>query len=384
MANSNFSVLLILENAGAGSGRHVVDLAKGLLNNGHQVTLVYSQRRLEDWFEAALRDLTELKIKTIDMLRGPSLKDFSALLKLRRFIKDNGPFHVIHGHSSKGGAFARLAGLGTKACRVYTPHAFFTLQPELPLKKRLFYSLLETTLAKLSHSIICVSKAEYCHAQTLGIANRKLHIVTNGLAPLPPADRAHARALMGLCEQDICVGFVGRLAPQKSVHRLISAFATSAAKSPNSKLVLVGDGPLLNELTTQAQQLGVADKIVWMGQADGPALMAGFDIFALTSEYEAFPYVLLEAAARALPFVITRVGGVDEIVQHQVNGYIAEQNDQVSLTKYLSKLCDNQQQRETMGQASLQQVAAYDVETMVQRIEQVYACSDYRDKGLNH
>jgi hypothetical protein len=102
----------------------------------------------------------------------------------------------------------RRVGRGVAA--VYTPHALITLDPGLGLARRLVYGTLERLLAPLGERIICVSGEERAHALRLGIDGRRLALVPNGLATLPPADRAAARRALRLAEADVCVGFVGR------------------------------------------------------------------------------------------------------------------------------------------------------------------------------
>jgi len=357
-------ILLILENAGAGSGRHVVDLSRELLHRGNEVTLVYSQTRVEQWFTDAIAETAGLRTFCIDMVRGPSLRDFASLAQIRNVVaRDKSEFDIIHGHSSKGGALARFSGLFSDAARVYTPHAFVTLDPELSAIKHQFYGKIERALAALSHGIVCVSEAERRHAMTLNIPAHKLTVIQNCLTPLPAADRVAAREQLRLNDDEICIGFVGRLAPQKSIGRLPTAFADVSRSDPAARLAIVGAGPEEEQLRIFADQFNISDKVIWTGQADGPALMAGFDIFALSSNYEAFPYVLLEAAARGLPIVSTRVGGAEEIVHDGINGYVVD--DVAQLGNCLLRISRDPRKRQEMGSDSLARAAAFNVEKMV-------------------
>lgn len=372
MSEATLRILLVLENAGSGSGRHVIDLARGLLAGGHDVTLLYSRARIERWFEAELGALPNLHTATINMRPGLGLRDAPTVAAVRRFCKAMGPFDVIHGHSSKAGAMIRLATPGLPGVRVYTPHAFYTLGAQPGSARARFFGLLERVLSRFCDGIICVSQAEYRHAVALGLPVNKLYAVPNGFDTPPPGNRDAVRAQLALKDHHVCVGFVGRLARQKSVHRLVDAFASAHTRAAHLRLVIVGFGPDEEALKARAQAAGVADAIVWTGEADGLAMMSAFDIFALPSLYEAFPYVLLEAMSRALPILSTRVGGVDELVHDGENGFVVEQNDAASLAARLTELGNDLNQCQAFGAVSARIVMQFDVATMVAKTTGVY------------
>jgi glycosyltransferase involved in cell wall biosynthesis len=374
-------ILLVLENAGAGSGRHVIDLAAGLLRRGHAVTLIYSAGRCEPWFEDAAGSLPGLERAQVGMVRGPHPSDLRSCLEIRRHIARRGPFDVIHGHSSKGGALARLAGAGTTSAVVYTPHAFYTLDPQLGALRRAWYATLERLLARRSDAIICVSAAERAHALALGMPERLLFEVHNRIGPLPPPNRERARAAMGLRDGEVCIGFVGRLAPQKGLDRLLRAFADVAATQGEARLAIAGSGPQEQPLRQLVRGHGLEGRVLFLGQTDGPAVMAGFDVFALASRYEAFPYVLLEAAQRGLPIVTTLVGGAREIVQEGVNGYVLAQEDGAGLAQRLRELCRDPARRAAMGRAGQAALGA-GVDEMVDQTLAVYGRAVQAKEGL--
>jgi glycosyltransferase involved in cell wall biosynthesis len=116
----------------------------------------------------------------------------------------------------------------------------------------------------------------------------------------------------------------------------------------------------------------VADRIRFMGAADGVALMAGFDVFALSSNYEAFPYVYLEALARGLPIVTTDVGGASAVVEAGVNGYIVPRHDIARLANSLALLGDNPDLRLRMGQASLHRAKSKTLNAQVDETVAIY------------
>ena len=365
-------VLLVIESCGDGSARHVVDLAEGLLAEGHDVEVAYSPLRADGWFLAELQALTGLVMHSIDMLRNPGLHDAKAARQLRALLKDRKPFDVVHGHSAKAGALVRLAGYGDPALKVYTPHAFITLDPGLGRKKRLVYTMAERLLAPLADGIVCVSNEEKNHAEDLGISSQRLFTIENGLAPLPAADREAARGTLGLKESDVCFGFVGRISGQKPVARIIRALQSLYMQCPNAVVVIVGEGPDYEDVQKLARALNVDDRVRFTGAADGAFLMSGFDVFVLPSSYEAFPYVYLEALARGLPIISTDVGGSTAVIDHGVNGYIVPQKRLDLLPKYMAVLTEDGEMRRRMSQHSAEKSKQFTVKNMVANTIAVY------------
>ena len=358
-------ILLLIESAGGGSGRHVIDLSAGLLDRGHHVTLLYSPLRADAWFVHEVEAIPGLELASIRISRAPGLSDILAVMELRRFVRRNGPFDIIHGHSAKAGAIARLGALGVPATKVYTPHAFITLDPFLGRFARAAYGMAERILASLGDLIICVSEEERDHAVSLGIEPRRLRVVNNGLLSLPPADRGAARARMSLADNHLCIGCVGRLSDQKSIDRLLKAFAEMRADVPQARLVVVGTGPRREALERLAGELGISETVRFQGAGHGAALMAGFDVYAMSSVYEAFPYVYLEALARGLPIVTTPVGGSGAVVQDGVNGRIADGIEPTDLAACLVEVCADGETRASMARASLRRAERFSSEAMV-------------------
>lgn len=108
---------------------------------------------------------------------------------------------------------------------------------------------------------------------------------------------------------------------------LIHAFRILHQKYPNNDLLLAGDGPELKKCIDLAEKLGLSDSIKFLGKVGRsriPSLLAGCEVFVLTSRKEAFGIVILEALASKKPVVATRVGGVPEIIKHMENGILVE------------------------------------------------------------
>lgn len=345
-------ILLILETSGGGSGRHVIDLARELIKAGCAVTVVYSGLRAAAEFLREIKTVEDLTLVRVDMRRSPCPGDVIAIARLRKEIVKHGPFDVIHGHSSKGGALARIAALGLPGIRVYTPHAFRTLDPSLGTAAYRLYSIIERLLARISTGIVLVSAAEKQHALQLGLPASTLHVVPNGMVAQTQGSRGAVRQRVGINSDVICIGFVGRLVPQKAPERLIKAYALIAHQYPDTRLVMLGDGPLQPELYQLAGQLDINRQISWLEGENGAEFMPALDVFVMPSLYEAFPYVLIEAANAGLPIIATPVGGTDEMLADQENGFVVGHDNTEALADALERLIKDAQLRSRMGAAS--------------------------------
>ncbi|RCW27753.1 glycosyltransferase involved in cell wall biosynthesis [Ciceribacter lividus] len=327
-ANAPLSLLQVLEPSGGGSGRHVIDLCGGLATRGHAVTAVYSPVRAEPRFVEDLLSRNLHRVIALPMERAVGPWDAVAWWRLREIIGREGPFDIIHGHSSKAGALTRLRLPGRHTPRVYTPHAFRTMDPTLGRKGRLVYGAVERFLGRhLSDRVICVSNSEYDHAISLGIPPDKLRVVVNGVAPIPSDRRGALRAGWGISEDAVVFGFVGRLQPQKAPERLVAAFARIAARMPQAFLLMIGSGEMEPELRRQIAASGFSDRIRLTSELPGNEAIQAFDALVMPSRYEAMSYVMLEAATAGKPLILTEVGGVTTVLEDGVNGILVGNDD---------------------------------------------------------
>jgi glycosyltransferase involved in cell wall biosynthesis len=134
------------------------------------------------------------------------------------------------------------------------------------------------------------------------------------------------------------IGTIARLGEQKGIDDLLRA----AAQLPDARIVVVGDGPLRQNLAELADALGVGDRITWTGWVDDPAaLLATFDIFVLPSRFEGLPLVILEAMLAAVPVVATDVGSVAEAIDDGRTGLLVPASDPAALAAAIGRLLDD-------------------------------------------
>ncbi|HEY8666897.1 MAG TPA: glycosyltransferase family 4 protein [Tepidisphaeraceae bacterium] len=360
-------VLLVVESAGGGTGRHVLDLAEGLIARGCEVHLIYSTGRMDKLFEGRLSAMKTLRRHAIPMRTGIHPSDFAVARKIRNYLREHGPFDAIHGHSSKGGALARLAAFGTGTPAHYTLHGLIMMDPGLARWKRMFYLAVELALSLRTARIVAVSPEEARAATRLGLDKSRVVLIPNGVGPAKLTPRADARRELGVSSDSVVTGFVGRLVDQKAPDVLLRAFARAVDAAPNARLAMVGAGPLEGDLRALSQELNIADKIIWLGERDAREVLAAFDIFALSSRKEGLPYVVLEAMAAGLPVVATSSAGVEILIEPGVSGNVIAPNDAIAFGDALARLSCDGGLRHRFGQAALERAGRFSVDAMVDR-----------------
>jgi glycosyltransferase involved in cell wall biosynthesis len=356
-----------------------VDLTKGLLDQGHEVHLIYSDARADGVFQEDLRRLSQesgFRARRILMRRQPQARDLLAVRALRRYLRTHGPFDLLHCHSTKAGLIGRLGLIGDPIKRLYTPHMFFTAELGRGGIARQSGALLEAALSKLCDAVIVVSREEYRHALDLGISPAKLCVIPNGIA-LDRTSQAFGREELrknwGILAGEVCIGFVGRLVPQKSPETMLRSFsALPEVSRTQAKLVMIGDGALAGACRRLAAQLGIEARVVWLGERDAKMLMHAFDLFALTSDAEGHPIVALEALARGLPVVATAVGGIADTIHHGVNGFVTPVRGVAEIAAALGTLIHDADLRERMGRVSRVIAQDFSIDRMVDRTLALY------------
>lgn len=371
-------LLFVVEASFAGVGRHVLDLAEALTARGHAVHLVYSPERAERRFLDRMASMPRLRAYAVSMRRAPCLRDLVALFQLIRYIVSNGPFDVIHGHSSKGGALARLAGLLCRIPAVYTPNAIITMDPTLSRVRCVVYGVVERVLSRIDGLIIAVSPEEHDHLLALGISAQRLSRIPNCIPALPNTDCRRTLSAFGLSTTAAyTVGFVGRLAPQKRPDLALKAFAIACDVMPDAQFVVLGDGPMLDSLRTLADNWPDPSRIRFVTDGDGAALISCLDVLVLPSRYEGLSFVLLEACAAGTPAVVTAGAVSGGVIRHMENGVIVDA-DADAVAHAICRLLRDEELRRRMRVAAKQVSLEFAFSAMITNTLQVYVTSRTR------
>ena len=175
------------------------------------------------------------------------------------------------------------------------------------------------------------------------------------------------RHRLKISKNDLIVGSVGRLSPEKGHRFLLQAFAILRDKDVHAHLIIVGDGTHRRVLETEASRLGIAADTSFVGYQRKPSeLMGLFDVLVMPSLREGLPWVILEALSVALPVVASRVGGIPEMIRHGEHGLLTTPGDASDLFAKLITLLEDGSLRTALGRRGLQRVIdMFGVERMV-------------------
>jgi len=347
----------VLETSGGGSGRVVYELARHGLENGDDVTIIYAPDRADPSYVSLLASLADLRLFSCPMQRKIGLRDIIDAWNLYRLIRTEGPFDIIHGHSSKAGALSRIAGI------------FYSMMPNA---SRL-YGAIEWILSWLTPCIISVSQGEFRHSEQLGILKSKLYLVPNGTTPHFASSRALTRQALGIEDNCTLFGFVGRMEPQKNPLRAIEAFAIAAANFPEARFILVGDGGLKSAAEAECAGLNLKKSVTLLGAYDALRIIPGFDCLIGSSEFETLPISFLECLSAGVPIVTTPIGGVEEVITDGVTGFAARDFTKEALAEAIGQyLGSSPQERTQMSKAALKRSKLYTASIMGDKYRELY------------
>ncbi|MEP6789433.1 MAG: glycosyltransferase, partial [Acidobacteriota bacterium] len=340
-----------------------------------------------------------------ELSRELSLKDAVSLFKIYREMRRQSP-DIIHTHTAKAGTVGRTAAflyrwLGwrtligrprrVKIVHTFHGHVFHSYYGNA--KTRVFLTI-EKVLARIATDrIITIS------GQQLGEINVKFGVGRSDQFSVVPlgidlsgfaqnaSKRRTLRDEIGVGDNDVIVGFVGRLTGIKDISLLINAAAKVsdvADDARNLRFVIIGDGKLREELEEQVSALGVQEIVQFLGnRTDIGALLPGMDILALTSKNEGTPLSLIEGMAAGVPFVSTAVGGVvdlagaihEEKVGFRVceRGILTEPGSVKSFANALIFLAKNEKVRSSLSAKGSEFVALkYSKERLITDIKALY------------
>lgn len=363
----------VIETAGGGSGQVVIGLVLQGLAAGDDMTVIYAQNRAEPSFVRALSSISGLRLVTTPMRREIGAHDLKDVWRLYHCLRRVEPIDIIHGHSSKAGALARLSGLFfPKAKKIYTPHAFITMAPG---GLRL-YCIIEKILSFCCDAVIVVSELEKEHAlKCIGIDKKKVAVISNGLQVRGFSNSVAARQELGFQDNEFVFGYMGRLSPQKNLLRLIEAFVLARRQRPDLKLAVVGEGPLRGRIEETIIERGLANSVRCYSGKIGRDIVAGFDGLVCSSDYEGFPMVFLEALAAGVPIVTTPVGGAREAVVEEQTGFVADDFSVESLALAMLKLSAlDYENRTLMAKQARNHAQLFRIETVAAKTRALYQC----------
>lgn len=357
-AEGRITVAHVLEATAGGTRRYLLDVCLGLPRERFAQTAIVSLERNPGFADdlATLR-AAGVEVEVVPMVREISPRaDLAALRQLRTYFRES-PFDVIHAHSSKAGMLARLAAWQARnpAARVYSPHAFAFTMEVAPWRRRL-YLVLERLAGRITDLLVCTcdSERELATRHRI-IAPSRAAVVRTGvdLRRFRPTGAGHrVRAELGLPRRHRIVGTVGAMVEQKGHDLLVAAAPLVLREMPHTTFVLVGSGPLEDELRQAASVLGLGRRMVFLGQReDVPELLNAFDLFVMPSRWEGMPYALVEAMAVGVPALGSAIPGIVDLLRPGSTGWLTEPGSPEALARAIITALTDEGQSATMAAA---------------------------------
>jgi glycosyltransferase involved in cell wall biosynthesis len=196
---------------------------------------------------------------------------------------------------------------------------------------------------------------------------------TEHFSPVPDARRRQLRAQHDVPPDAFVIIYTGRLAPEKSLHLLVEAFATVWRQRAQAYLVLVGDGPMRAALTEQTRDLGCQENTCFVGSVaplEIPQWLQLADVFALVSLSEGFPCALVEAMSAGLASVVSDIPANRQLVQSEHHGLLSPPGDVSSIAAALIRLLEDCELRSRMGTEARRSVKLhYATDRVLERYE---------------
>jgi glycosyltransferase involved in cell wall biosynthesis len=367
-----------------GPALHVSYLTLGLESRGYHTTLAAGSIGRDEGSMAFVAEKLGVEVMQVAQLHreiSPILDPLS-VARVARVIREVRP-HILHTHTAKAGAVGRTAALLAGEMRppilVHTFHGHVLRGYFGPTRTAVFKEV-ERSLARVTTRLVAVSPEVRDDLVRIGIAApEKFSVIRLGIdlddrILDDDADGGELRRLFGVPKETFVVGWIGRMTAIKRLPDVLASFARLRERGVDATLCLVGDGPDREQTERRAHDLGIARHTLFAGyQQDVAAYYKLFDALLLPSGNEGTPVVAIESLAAGTPVVATDVGGVGDVVDDGVDGFLTGVGDLDGIAEALERLARNPDLRAEMSRAGRKRTGPrYRVERLVDDMDRLY------------
>lgn len=360
-----------------GADKYVYDLATGVKNSGHDVSVAGG--------EVSLGDLADkLKTQTINVLPLKNLvreinpiKDLLCIGEIKRLIEMEKP-DVVHLNSSKAGVIGSIAAKLSKHKTkiIYTCHGWVFNESLNPLI-RIIYLGLEKFTGSFKDKIICISEPDRRSAIKYRITkSEKLVTIYNGidLNLMSFLEKDCARQELGLPADRIIIGNIANFFKTKGLEFLIEAADMLINKQRQDIIfAIIGDGELRPQLEEQIKNKNLSSSFLLLGKKQSAAkYLKAFDVYVSSSVKEGVPYSILEAMAAGLPIIATAVGGVPEVIKNEANGLLIDAENPLAISKKINLLLTDNSLTSRLVQRAASDINNYSLEGQISQTLDAY------------
>ena len=280
---------------------------------------------------------------------------------------------LIHSHGYKSDLLALIIKLFLpRIDLVATNHNYL-----LSTTRQSLYRWLDLRILAFYGGVVAVSGDVKHDMVAGGFSENRVEVIDNGITLCPGAsadEKNHLLKTLGFSDKNTFIGIVASLTEEKAHRVLLSAFSQLTQLYPICRLIIIGDGPLREELEIYSDDLDISSFVHFMGyRKDSRQIMNILDIFVICSDREGLPLVLLEAMSIAVPAVATRVGAIPKVVEDSVSGLLVDPGCVEQLSQALKKMLEDKDLRNTLGKRGQQIVKEkYSSEKMTENYFKIY------------
>ena len=310
------------------------------------------------------------------------VNDLKALWHMWRLIKKE-KYDIVHTHETKASLLTRIAAYFA-GCPfiIYGLHGV-TFNDPMSVIKKTFFIFLEKWTVPMSDFIISVGQDTIDQYHKHGIAKKMPYQVVRSGIDLDQFEKGglhterekiEFRKKWGILPNEFVLLNVGRFSYSKAQRYTIEAFASCLKTSPNSKLIFVGDGELVEECQEKVKKLEIEKNVLFVGYIPNVQdFLSITDVFVITSLREGLPRVTVEASLKKVPVVGFEVEGISEVICHRESGFIVPKYDVASLEKRIVELLKNPDKGKRFAEKAYSFVKKeWDSKKMIKDLEFIY------------
>ncbi|PGM59117.1 glycosyltransferase family 4 protein [Bacillus sp. AFS053548] len=314
--------------------------------------------------------------------RSPfNFKNIKALKDLKNIIDENN-YEIIHCHTPMGGILARLAARKSRVKGttklIYTAHGFHFCKGA-PILNWLLYYPIEKIMAPLSDCLITINKEDYELSNRSFNVKRIVHIHgvgidTEDFKPFDELNKKIVRESYGYQPDDFLLFYAAEFNKNKNQQFLLNSLALIKDELSNVKLLLAGEGALLNECKQLANQLGISHMVDFLGfRKDIKEILPMCDVAVGSSLREGLPVNIMEAMSCGLPIIAVDNRGHRELVTNNKNGWLVESNDSIGFSSAIIDLVESEGLKERLGSNSRKIIMRkYSIDKVILEKSEVY------------
>lgn len=363
---NSIRVLILIDSfwKGGGAERIAIAIAAHLPPARYKVYVCTTRTPPEDSLTLALKNTG---VRHIDLARSGRF-DVLAFRRLISFLRHE-QIDIVHAHKFGSNVWGTLLG---RLCRVpvVIAHEHSWSYVGQPLRRVLDGAV----ISRLADTFVAVSRADRDRMIRLErVRPAKITVIPTAYIPRASADRGDVRAELGIGPEVPVVGSVAIMRPQKALDVLIDAFSLLPERLSNARLILAGDGDCRASLEAQAAASDLQARVHFLGMRDDPdAVWRALDVAAISSDFEGTPIGAIEAMTNGIPLVATRVGGLPELLEHDVSAVLVAPRDPAALARALTRLLEDPGLRMRLADEAERVSHTFSLERLMKLIDDMY------------